>query len=114
MAKSPLAAVTVAVLAACSRSAPAPDEACDDAPPATRRQDLVETIHGVPVADPYRWLENAQDPEVQAWMRAQDEYARARLGVLPRRDAIAQRLGELLDIDAMSAPYHHGDVYFYT
>lgn len=119
MAKSSLFAVTLAVLAACTESAPAPasappPEVCDDPPPATRRQDLVETVHGTAVADPYRWLEDERDPEVKEWMRAQDAHARARLGALPRRDAIAHRLGELLDIDAVSAPYHRGGVYFYT
>ncbi|MBZ5716019.1 prolyl oligopeptidase family serine peptidase [Nannocystis pusilla] len=119
MARSSLFAVTVALLGACTESAPAPAlvtvrETCDDPPPATRRQDLVETIHDTPVADPYRWLEAESDPEVKAWMAAQDTYARERLAALPRRDAIADRLGELLDIDAVSAPYHRGGVYFYT
>jgi prolyl oligopeptidase len=118
MHKSTLVAVTVAVLGGCSDpSAAAPMQAreqCDDPPPATRRQDLVETIHGTPVADPYRWLEDERDPEVKAWMAAQDRYARDRLAELPRRAGIEQRLGELLDIDAVSAPYHRGGIYFYT
>lgn len=119
MAKSSLFAVTVALLGACSESAPAPllgapRQVCDDPPPATRRQDLVDTIHGTPVADPYRWLEAEKDPEVIAWMQAQDAHARQRLEALPGHDAIARRLGELLDIDAVSAPYHRGGVFFYT
>ena len=38
----------------------------DIAYPLTRRTDLVEPQFGVPVADPYRWLENdvRNDPEV--------------------------------------------------
>lgn len=121
MARTSLFAVTVALLSACGESGPAPRaaagparEVCDDPPPATRRDDLVETIHGVPVADPYRWLEDARAPEVDAWMRAQDTHARARLTGLPRRDGILARLAELLDIDAVSAPYHRGGNYFYT
>src|SRR5215475_8681741 len=47
--------------------------------PASRREPLVERIHGVDVPDPYRWLEDARTPEVQAWMTAEDGYARARL-----------------------------------
>lgn len=31
--------------------------------PQTRREDLVEDLHGVPVADPYRWLEDPKSPE---------------------------------------------------
>ena len=42
--------------------------------PQTRRLDLVETQFGVPVADPYRWLENdvRNDAEVKAWVDAQN------------------------------------------
>jgi prolyl oligopeptidase PreP (S9A serine peptidase family) len=29
------------------------------------------SLHGVTVNDPYRWLENPQDPVVQAWIKAQ-------------------------------------------
>ena len=37
-------------------------------PPAARKQDLVETLHGTAVADPYRWLEESDNPEVRAWL----------------------------------------------
>ena len=33
---------------------------------------LVDTLHGHPVADPYRWLEDAEDPRTVAWSKAQD------------------------------------------
>ena len=39
-------------------------------PPETRSDDVVDTIHGRKVADPYRWLEDAKDPEVASWMTA--------------------------------------------
>jgi hypothetical protein len=34
------------------------------------RGEVVETIQGVTVRDPYRVLENTADPQVQAWSRA--------------------------------------------
>ncbi len=37
----------------------------------TRKVDVVEDYHGTAVADPYRWLENAEHPEVKEWVRAQ-------------------------------------------
>lgn len=82
--------------------------------PETRRADTVDTLHGVRVADPYRWLEDEKTPEVQAWMDAQDLFARAQLSALPGRDAIARRLSELLYVDALGAPRHRGGRYFYS
>src|SRR5690242_15956723 len=65
-------------------SAPKPSEP-DHPWPATRTDDLVETLHGKTIRDPYRWLEDEHSPEVQAWMKAQDAYARAELAKLPER-----------------------------
>src|SRR5688572_9727289 len=42
----------------------------DDVP--TRREDIVETIFGQQVKDPYRWLERTSSPEVDAWVSAQN------------------------------------------
>lgn len=82
--------------------------------PETRRQDLVETLHGVEVADPYRWLEDVEDPEVVAWMDAQDDLTRRYLGGIDEREALVRRFKELYYIDSMSAPVRRGDRFFYT
>jgi prolyl oligopeptidase len=82
--------------------------------PPTRKDDLTETLHGVQLADPYRWLEDASKPEVQQWMKAQDDYARAHLAKLPGREQIAARLKELLYLDSLSAPTHRGKNFFYS
>jgi prolyl oligopeptidase len=82
--------------------------------PATRTVDVSDTLHGVVVKDPYRWLEDGKDAEVQAWMKAQNDLTRAELKKLPERDAIAARLKELYYVDSVSAPRHRGDRFFYT
>ncbi len=83
-------------------------------PPSTRTDAITETLHGVAVADPYRWLEDEHAPEVQAWMSAQDEHTRAALAKLPGRDELAARFRELFYYDAVSAPAHCKGRYFYT
>src|SRR5262245_60496993 len=92
--------------------APAPAEPPPTAPhtdyPESRREEIVDRIHGTDVRDPYRWLEDAAKPEVQAWMKAQDEYARSRLAKLPGRDAFAARLRELFYRDEIGPPLHRG------
>ena len=35
--------------------------------PRAERLDLVETLHGHAVADPYRWLEDPDDPRTRTW-----------------------------------------------
>jgi len=107
MTDGPTAPAPHASSPAASESGPALDY------PPTRRDDVVDTIHGQAVADPYRWLEDVEAPEVQAWMKAQDELARDYLGSLPMRDQLEKRLIELTYIDASSPPSHHGDRYFY-
>jgi prolyl oligopeptidase len=82
--------------------------------PDSRRDDVVDRIHGAAVRDPYRWLEDPGRPEVQAWMKAQDGYARERLARLPARDALAARFAEVFYHDETDAPEHRGGRYFYT
>jgi prolyl oligopeptidase len=82
--------------------------------PATRRGDDADVLHGVTVADPYRWLEDASNPDVQAWMAQQDGLARAALAKLPARDALARRFRELYYIDSFGVPEHKGKRWFFT
>jgi prolyl oligopeptidase len=81
--------------------------------PETRRDEVVETLHGVSVADPYRWLEPGSDPEVVAWMRAQDDRTRALLQQVPEREALKQRLAQLLYVESISPPEQKNGRYFY-
>ncbi len=82
--------------------------------PATRRQALHETLHGVDVTDPYRWLEDEKSEEVRAWMKAEDEFARAKLAPLPGREAFAMRLSELFYVEGMRIPRRFGTRWFYA
>ncbi|HUR90421.1 MAG TPA: prolyl oligopeptidase family serine peptidase [Ramlibacter sp.] len=65
------------------------------APPVAPVRDTPETMHGVTVHDPYRYMENVKDPEVLAWMKGQGDYARSTLDAIPGRDAILKRIVEL-------------------
>ncbi len=82
--------------------------------PTTRTQDLVETVQGTKLADPYRWLEDEDAAEVKTWMAAQDDHARAELAKLPQRAALAERMKSLLYYDSLGAPLHRKGRFFYT
>jgi prolyl oligopeptidase len=73
-------------------------------PPATPAGTTVDVIQGTSVADPYRWLEDASDPKVQAWSDAQNARTRAYLDALPDAEAIKSRLTKL--ITATSPAYY--------
>jgi prolyl oligopeptidase len=82
--------------------------------PKTKAVAVSEKLHGVEIKDPYRWLEDEHADDVKAWMKAEDDYARAELGKLPGRDQLAARMKELLYYDALGAPIHQGGRFFYS
>ncbi|MGF1663033.1 MAG: prolyl oligopeptidase family protein [Kineosporiaceae bacterium] len=76
-------------------------------PPAART-DLVERLHGTPVPDPYRWLEDPADERTIAWSSAQDElYAGARAG-WPGVAELTGTLRDLLRTGAVGTPTWRG------
>ncbi len=64
-------------------------------PPLAPVKPVTDTYFGTVVNDPYRWLEQVDDPAVQQWMRAQADYARAVLDAIPGRDALLKRINQL-------------------
>jgi prolyl oligopeptidase len=82
--------------------------------PDAERLDLVEDLHGHPVADPYRWLEDAADPRTQAWTEAQDALTAEVLDALPMRAGLAARLEQLVHAGAVGVPVWRGDRAFST
>ncbi|HTJ40491.1 MAG TPA: prolyl oligopeptidase family serine peptidase [Kofleriaceae bacterium] len=102
--------IAISLVAACGHAAaptppsphvPAatPPPASTTAPPANapvaRTADVVETLFGVEVHDPYRWMEGDPNAERDAWLRGQGARARAYLDALPGRAALFDRIREL-------------------
>jgi prolyl oligopeptidase len=81
--------------------------------PPARVDPLVETLHGVRVADPYRWLEDASSPETTAWVDAQNEYTRAVLDG-PSRDAFVEELTRRFDYARTTSAVQRTGRCFYT
>ncbi|HVT39247.1 MAG TPA: prolyl oligopeptidase family serine peptidase [Gemmatimonadaceae bacterium] len=81
--------------------------------PLARRGNDADVYHGVAVADPYRWMEEARSPAVRSWIEEQDRYARAFAaqwaGHDSARAAIARGTVSLIS----RAPIKEGGRYFY-
>ena len=91
---------------------------CDVAPerqryPPALSGDVVDNYHGTTVADPYRWLEDADAPETVEWVAAQNALTEQTVST-PARAAIARRLADLHNYPRVSAPIKRKDRYFYT
>jgi len=84
------------------------------APPPTKTEPVIDTLHGVVISDPYRWLEDQNNPETRAWLERQAAYTESFFPKFAAREAVTKRYTELVRIDRMSAPFRHGKRYFYT
>ncbi|GLR47288.1 prolyl oligopeptidase family serine peptidase [Sphingomonas astaxanthinifaciens] len=121
--------MTLPIVSACSTTPP-PEAAMTPPPataeattpaepalvyPATRREDVVETQFGTPVADPYRWLENdvRKDPAVAAWVAEENKVTNGFLSTLPGRDILKKRMTELYNYERVGTPVKKGNRYFY-
>jgi prolyl oligopeptidase len=78
-------------------------------PPPTRREEVVDVIHGVQVRDPYRWLEDGDAPEVAAWSAAQTARTEQILAARPGQSELAKRLEALLRVGAVEPPAIAGE-----
>ena len=72
------------------------------AAPPTKAGSDADTVQGTRVADPYRWLENWDDPAVKNWSDAQNARTRAYLDALPYRGAVAGKLAMLIKAQSPS------------
>lgn len=82
-------------------------------PPFSPREPVTDVLHGIPVTDPYRWLEDSESPETRRWLERQTEYARAYLDHIPGRDVIRERIREFLDVEAYDSVRKVGSRYFF-
>lgn len=64
-------------------------------PPAAPVRVVTDTYFDTKIEDPYRYMENIKDPEVVAWMKAQNDYTRATFERIPARAELLARIKSL-------------------
>jgi prolyl oligopeptidase len=72
-----------------------------------------EIIHGVPVNDPYRWLEDRQSPDTEQWLGEQQRRCNAYFRACPELSAVGSRVGKYLSVENIDQPARVGNRYFY-
>ena len=80
----------VLALLACSSVA----VAAPAAPPIAPVENVVDVHWGVPVQDPYRYMENLEDGRTRPWIKAQADYTTEVMSAVPGRDELKARIAE--------------------
>ena len=81
--------------------------------PKAKTVDQVDDYHGTKVADPYRWLEDADSPDTKAWVEQEDKLTFGYLDRIPYRGAIRERLLKLWNYERFTTPEQENGRYFY-
>src|ERR1043166_6150631 len=82
--------------------------------PESKKGEVVDDYFGTKVADPYRWLEDDNAPEVAAWVEAQNKVTFGYLDTISYRPQLRKRLEKLLNYPRYGAPYRRGENFFFS
>ena len=63
-------------------------------PTLAKVQPVEDEYFGIKITDPYRYMENLQDPDVEKWFKSQTDYARSVLNRIPGRQSLVDKMRE--------------------
>ena len=83
-------------------------------PPVAKKVEKVVTLHGEARSDPYFWLRDKPNPDVAAYLEAENAYTAAVMkSTEPFQEALySEMLGHVKETD-LSVPYREGDWLYY-
>lgn len=81
--------------------------------PTAREVDTVDVYHGCEVKDPYRWMEDPENPEVKKYIDEQNDISRPYLNGFKDREQLASGLRKMWNYPKYSCPSRHGSKYFF-
>jgi prolyl oligopeptidase len=76
--------------------------------PVSKQVEQFDDYHGTRVADPYRWLEDANSDDTKNWVLQQVKLTEGFLSQVPQRAAIMQRLTKLWNFERFLLPKSGG------
>lgn len=101
---------------ACASNTPPPPPVAarfSPPPPPTEKKPVTETLNGVGIIDPYRWLEDQNSPETRAWIDRENAYTDVVLGNRPEKQLFAPRIEQLLKSDQVELSlYRNGRIFY--
>ena len=83
--------------------------------PIARKEPKLTPLHGTVLADDYAWLREKENPEVTAYLEAENAYAEAVMAPLAelREELYREMLSHIKQTD-VSVPYRNGGWWYYT
>ena len=81
--------------------------------PFTPVESVTDVLHGVPIIDPYRWLEDQDSSRTRTWIEEQTVYARNYLDAISGREPIRKRIREFLAVETYDSLQRAGSRYFF-
>ena len=84
-------------------------------PPVARKETTESQLHGVTLTDDYAWLRDKENPEVTAYLEAENEYAEGVMAPLAGlRDQLYQEMLSHIKQTDISVPYRDGHWWYYA
>jgi oligopeptidase B len=84
-------------------------------PPVARRDHKETTLHGVTLTDDYAWLRDEENPDVTAYLEAENAYAEAVMAPFAEvRDKLYQEMLSHIKQTDISVPHRDGLFWYYT
>jgi prolyl oligopeptidase len=81
--------------------------------PPARTVDVVDDYHGTKVADPYRWMEDLNSPDLASWVSQQTALTEGYLKGLPQTAYFRRRIARLWNFRKTNLPVLEGGRLFY-
>lgn len=82
-------------------------------PEARRDDSIVDEIHGMKIPDPYRWLEDPDSEETQAYVEKQNKISQPFLETCDEWKKLNEKLTKRWNYPKYSCPFKHGNRYFF-
>ncbi len=84
-------------------------------PPVARQEHKETTVHGITLVDDYAWMRDKENPDVAAYLEAENAYADSVTAPLAglREDLYQEMLSHIKQTD-VSVPYRDGIYWYYT